>query len=778
VAPLPRVLVLLSYQPQLPWTRALVAGLLDEAGAAAGSAQVDLQMLEQDRQPTPAVDADRARLITGRYRDQLPDVVVVESLPALRFYDTHLRGALAGVPLVVLKEGPDDLAGLPVAPATELTIATQFGRTVELAVGLHHPTRAYLIGDANPESQTNLQSLQTLLAAAYPALQVERLDALDPARLQQRLQEELPAGERAVAFYALVFHDAQGRPAAPAAVLQGLAQGSRFPVYSFWDTMVGRGAVGGHVTSAASVGRQLLREALDRVRPQPASGPPAARKLAALTTLAFDARELARWQIAESSLPAGAEIRHRQPSLWRDYRVEILAAAALLTLQALLIALLARTVRGRRLALRDLALERAGLERRVQARTADLQSAELRYRTVADHTYDWGTWNDPFGRWLYCSPACVRISGHARGEFMAQPGLFTGLVHPEDRTRVQEHMAATCCSDGPFGELDFRIQRPDGREVWIAHACQAVYDDQGVFLGHRASNRDVTSRKLAEIRLRASEADLRQAKEVAEAASRARATFLAQMSHELRTPMNGIMGFTAMALRKCEDPAVTRLLEQAQGSSRQLFAVISDLLDITALESDRLTLERRRFILGEVVGRVAEAGSLMAGDKGLHFQLDLAPGLAAQSLEGDPARLEQVLANLVDNAVRFTEQGFVALHVRQLDAGPGLEHQLLLRAEVQDSGIGIPAHAQPGLFVAFRQVDDSLTRRYGGTGLGLAISRRLVSLMGGRIGVDSTPRSGSCFWFTARFDRAGGDPAVLPPPASESCSETLTRSGD
>ncbi|MEY4748269.1 MAG: hypothetical protein RIQ60_483 [Pseudomonadota bacterium] len=753
----PRVMVLLSYNQQIPWARAVVAGIFDEAGNPERPARVDLQALDQDLHGTSAVsDADIVHLIHDRYHNQLPDVIVAESLPALRFYQAQLTTSMAKVPLVGYRHANDAIT-LPAGHTTEVSASNLIGRTVEMAFKLHQPTRVMLIGDDSPESQNNLRVINELLGA-YPSLRIDRLDGLDVTEQKRRLALEPADGERVIALFALVFRDAQGRSVAPASVLKTLAQGSRVPIYSFWETMVGQGAVGGYVTSPYLVGRQLMREALDLASTSGQTPELAAtRKVSAVTTLAFDARELERWHIAESDLPTGAEVRHRQPSLWRDYRREILLAAAVLALQAVLIVGLTRTARGRRLALSDLALERASLERRVQERTADLQAAELRYRTVANHTYDWGTWNDPGGRMLYCSPSCARVSGHAPGEFMAQPGLFTDLVHPEDRARVKEHMAATCQPDGPFGELDFRILRPDGREVWIAHACQAVYDDHGAFLGHRASNRDVTSRKLAEIRLRASAAELRQAKEVAEAASRARSTFLAKMSHELRTPMNGIMGFTGMALRKSSDPAITRLLEQSQGSSRQLFAVISDLLDITALESDRLTLEHRRFTLGEVINRVAEVGGIKAGDKGLMFHVDLAPELAAQPLDGDPLRLEQVLANLVDNAVRFTDQGFVALHLRQLDDSTGLEHQLLLRVEVQDSGIGIAEQEQPGLFVAFRQVDESLARRYGGTGLGLAISRRLVHLMGGRIGVDSALGSGSTFWFTARFDKAADD---------------------
>lgn len=242
------------------------------------------------------------------------------------------------------------------------------------------------------------------------------------------------------------------------------------------------------------------------------------------------------------------------------------------------------------------------------------------------------------------------------------------------------------------------------------------------------------------------------AKEAAEAANRAKSTFLANMSHELRTPMNAIMGMTGLALRRVEDPRLVDQLGKIDNASHHLLAVINDILDISKIEADRLTLEQVDFRLGVVLDNLASLVEHKAAEKQLQLNIIPDPGLSAISLRGDPLRLGQILLNLTSNAIKFTDHGSINVHCLLLDDAPG---DVLLRFEIEDSGIGISLNDQQRLFTAFEQADGSMTRRYGGTGLGLAISKRLVRLMGGDIGVESHPGDGSSFWFTARLGKAG-----------------------
>ncbi len=251
--------------------------------------------------------------------------------------------------------------------------------------------------------------------------------------------------------------------------------------------------------------------------------------------------------------------------------------------------------------------------------------------------------------------------------------------------------------------------------------------------------------------LRQNEQALSIAKEAAEAANRAKSTFLANMSHELRTPMNAIMGMTNIALRRAEDPKLIDQLTKIDQASHHLLYVINDILDLSKIEAERLTLEQIDFRLGETLENLSSLISHKAQEKGLSLQIDLPPEIAHLSLQGDPLRLGQILLNLTGNAVKFTESGSITVHIRQAADSPA---KVQLRFEVEDTGIGISPEDQKRLFTAFEQADGSMTRKYGGTGLGLAISKRLARLMGGDIGMASTPGQGSTFWFTVWLGKA------------------------
>ena len=252
---------------------------------------------------------------------------------------------------------------------------------------------------------------------------------------------------------------------------------------------------------------------------------------------------------------------------------------------------------------------------------------------------------------------------------------------------------------------------------------------------------------------------LEHAKEAAVAASRAKSTFLANMSHELRTPMNGIIGMANLALRQTEDPHLKGQLGKIGHASQHLLHVINDILDISKIEADRLKLVHVDFRVGEILENIFNLIGQKATEKGLNLLVDLQEGLPMRRFNGDPTRLSQILLNLIGNALKFTEQGAITLSASLVE-----DHaeEVLLRWEVADTGIGIEPEAQARLFTAFEQADGSMTRKYGGTGLGLAISKRLAEMMGGEIGVESTPGQGSNFWLTVRLGKASD--AVSPAP--------------
>jgi len=295
---------------------------------------------------------------------------------------------------------------------------------------------------------------------------------------------------------------------------------------------------------------------------------------------------------------------------------------------------------------------------------------------------------------------------------------------------------------------------PDGHETWVQTTKLPLRDHSGEVIGTFGISRDITERKRMEEALRA-------AKETAEAASRSKSEFLANMSHEIRTPMNGIIGMTELAFDTDLTEQQRDYLKTVRSSANSLLTIINDILDFSKIEAGKLVLDRCEFNLDELLEDTVRTVAVSAHQKSIEllYENHLAPDTV---VVGDPGRIRQVVINLLGNAVKFTSAGEVRLEVRALSRhSPGIE----LHFTVSDTGIGISAEWQERIFEAFVQADASNTRRYGGTGLGLAICSRLVSLMGGRIWMESQPGRGSSFHFTAALGLASA--AASPPPMAE-----------
>ncbi len=292
---------------------------------------------------------------------------------------------------------------------------------------------------------------------------------------------------------------------------------------------------------------------------------------------------------------------------------------------------------------------------------------------------------------------------------------------------------------------------PDGRRVWVSTTKLPLRDRDGRIVGTFGISHDITGQKQAAEQERI-------AKEAAEAASRAKGDFLANMSHEIRTPLNAIIGMTELVLDTELMASQREYLKLVLESGESLLSVINDILDFSKIEAGKLSLESCDFELRESLGDALKSLAFRAHRKGLELACEIHPDVP-ERLIGDLGRLRQIMVNLVGNAIKFTETGEVVVEV---SCRSRTEREAELAISVRDTGIGIPADKLNAIFEAFEQVDTSTTRKFGGTGLGLAICSRLVTLMGGRIGVDSEVGRGSMFHFTARFGLAQGKPLPKP----------------
>jgi PAS domain S-box-containing protein len=411
-----------------------------------------------------------------------------------------------------------------------------------------------------------------------------------------------------------------------------------------------------------------------------------------------------------------------------------------------------------------------------EALRASEQRSRIIAESVADVIYEWDLKDkvDWYGD-------VDSLMGYPAGGFPRTLDGWVAALHPEDKERVWVTVESQLKGTARF-DTEYRIADKDGGWRWWSARGTVLRNEQGQPRRWIGAVTDITERKRAEeaLRLYALEMesaktvqeenatklrqlveDLGEAKRQAEAATRAKSEFLANMSHEIRTPMNGILGMTELALETELTPEQREYLAMVQTSADSLLTVINDILDFSKIEARQLDLDRVEFNLRDTLCDALKALALHAHQKGLELADFVQPEVPEWWM-GDPGRLRQILTNLVNNAVKFTEQGEVVVRVT-VEGQPTAP--FCLHFAVSDTGIGIPAEKQKSIFEPFVQADGSITRRFGGTGLGLAIATQLVALMGGRLWVESEPGKGSTFHFTACMDLAPA-PAGRPSRAS------------
>ena len=365
-----------------------------------------------------------------------------------------------------------------------------------------------------------------------------------------------------------------------------------------------------------------------------------------------------------------------------------------------------------------------------------LKDSEEKFRELAERTQDALILISAKNKILYASPNLSRILGISPEVYARYPMKALKLIHPDDKNWIIPELNNYRKGKQESLDLQFRVMLKGSEMKWIWYRENTVFDEEHKPVRYAAVITDITANKI-------SEEELKIAKDEAEKANRSKSAFLANISHEIRTPMNAVLGFSDLLYSRIEDPVLKGYLNSIKSSGKTLLNLLNDILDLSKIEADKMSLTPTSVNLYSVIDEVKHIFSLKALEKGLDYSFFI-DNTIPKSLLLDELRIKQVLLNLIDNAIKFTEKGVIKIEVKCFKSRENDNCVDLLFA-VEDTGIGIPLHLQQSIFESFRQQDDQDKKKYQGTGLGLAITKRLVELFKGEIVLKSQPKKGSRF---------------------------------
>jgi PAS domain S-box-containing protein len=671
------------------------------------------EYLDLSRFSSPAYAHTMADYLNRKYAGTQIDAMIAVYPAAVDFLMHEEGKVFPGVPIVACEIIRDTAENLDRSPRRRITTGVIIGdnapSVLEGALRLRPGTRgvALVAGTAPNDAYNEF----TRALESYRG-KVELID-LTKLPMQEILARVGCLPPDTIVLYSSIFRDGANQIFVPREALSIISAAANQPVFGLYDTYMGYGIVGGSLMSFEQQGSEAAALTLRVLAGESPASIPFGGEHAYVSV--YDWRELKRWGISEKALPPGSVVKFKSRSMWEEHRGTILGGTFFISIETLLIIGLLVNLRKRR---------------RAEAETA---ASTLRYRTVADYTYDWEYWSAPDGTMNYLSPSCERITGYSVREFTDDPTLYHKIILPEDRWIWDGH-DHDVLNQPKASEIQFRIRTKGGEIRWIDHACLPVHDGQGKFLGFRASNRDISEKKKAEFEVQQQRNELAHVTRVA-----ALGELTSSIAHELNQPLAAIRNYANAAQRflSQSEPDMSKAGDALEGivrDDRRAAEVITRVRELLKKEEPSYQPVRMNQVIQEILVFIRSDAIL----KGLTIETELAPALPV--VEGDRVQLQQVLLNLILNSVDAMNKAKPDL--RKLVIKTENDDDQEVKVSVRDFGAGIDEAHRAKLFEPF------FTTKTEGMGMGLAISQRIIHAHGGSIWAENNPGGGVTFYFT------------------------------